>query len=169
MNDHAAVSQAVDGLMSAFEEFKANSDKRLDKIEMRLNRPGATALFDRGKGDLAAERKAIGAFAKTGSDVELKSMEVGVDPAGGWFTLPEMSSQMTRKLWDSSPIRRLARVQVMTSGDSWQEPLDRDESAAEWVAELQARPALDTPQVGLLDTPLNEIYTHQVSARNCST
>jgi HK97 family phage major capsid protein len=57
---------------------------------------------------------------------------------------------------------RLARIQNMTTGDAWQEPIDRDESAAEWVGETEARPALDTPALGLLNIPLNEIYTSQV-------
>lgn len=39
MTDYATeVSEAVDGLMGAFEEFKKTQDKRLEQLGLRLNR-----------------------------------------------------------------------------------------------------------------------------------
>jgi HK97 family phage major capsid protein len=161
MNITDAIEAARD-LEESVTSFKQDYAKRLEAIELRLNRP-LSGGYDRAVagGNLQAERKALGAFCKTGSDAEFKSMETQIDPAGGYITLPAISDTMTRRLLDSSPIRRLARIQNITTGDAWQEPLDRDEIAAEWVGETEARPALDTPQLGLLNVPLNEIYTSQ--------
>jgi HK97 family phage major capsid protein len=159
------VGQAIDGLMTAFKEFKAGHDLRLSALEQhiaRQNRRDVLGAAGDGNGDLGRERAALGRFCKLGDDTELKGMEVAVGPEGGYLVLPAVSDVMVRRLWDSSPIRRLARIQTMTSGDSWVEPIDRNESAASWVAETQARPALETPELGLLTVPLDEIYSNQV-------
>ena len=114
-----------------------------------------------GVGDLGRERTAMGKFIRLGDDGEMKSMSVGEDAQGGYLVLPAVSATTTKRLWDSSPIRRLARIQVMTTGDAWVEPIDRGESAAEWVTERAERPALTTPQLGLMTIPLCEIYASQ--------
>lgn len=160
---NAEVSEAVDTLMTSFDSFRAEHTRRLDQLEARLNRPGLIGPNST-NGDLAAERKAIGMFCRTGSDIELKQvvgLSTDVDPAGGYVVLPQMSDRMTRRIYDQSPIHRLSRVQTMDTGDAWAEPLDLDESSASWVSEHQARPSLSAPQLGLLTVPLNELYSVQ--------
>ena len=161
MTEYKEVNEAVAGLMTAFEDFKFNQTARVDALETRLNRPGAASVHRAGVGDLGRERTGLGKFIRLGDDGEMKSMSVGEDAQGGYSTLPAVSSAMTKRLWDSSPIRRLARIQVMTTGDAWAEPIDRGESGAEWVVERAERPALTTPQLGFLTIPLCEIYASQ--------
>lgn len=162
------VQTAVTGLTTAFSEFRTQQEKRLREIEreleqraLRADRPGVTAFAS--TGNLAAERKALGALVKTGSDVELKSvtgLSVDSDPAGGYVTLPHMAETMIKRIYDQSPIRRLARVRTIETGDGWQEPIDADDMNAEWVSERQARPVLPAAELALLTVPLNELYSN---------
>jgi HK97 family phage major capsid protein len=163
------LSQALDGLLKNFEQFKARNEARVAELEreveqqvLRANRPGAGGS-DRSNGNLAAERKALGRLVKAGDDSEIKSvagMSFDTDPGGGYVVLPHMAQTMIKRIWDQSPIRRLARVQTIESGSGWEEPLDDDQAEAEWVGERQARPVLDAPELGLLRVPLNEIYSN---------
>ena len=98
--EYTDVSRAVNGLMDAFEEFKSQQDARMTALEkeaeetaLRLDRPGATSAFSV-KGNLAAERKALGAFAKSGDERELKTvagLSTDNDPGGGYVVLPHMA------------------------------------------------------------------------------
>jgi HK97 family phage major capsid protein len=58
-------------------------------------------------------------------------------------------------------MHRLARSVTITSGDVFEEPVDTGESGATWVGENQSRPATDTPPLGLLRVPVDEIYALQ--------
>lgn len=161
IDEHQAA--VVENLDRAGADLKALA-ARLDTIEARVRRPLGGGDPSGRRDDITTERKAVGQFVATGSDAafrEVRGLEVGVDPAGGYFVLPAMSAAMSQRLWDLSPLRRLARLQLMSTGDAWQEPLDRGESSADWVGETEARPALATPAIGLLDIPLNEIYSSQ--------
>jgi HK97 family phage major capsid protein len=137
----------------------ADLSGRLEQIETRAARPGAGATG--AKGDAVAEYKALSVFARTGEDRELKAMSIGSDADGGYIVSPAISATMTKKLFDFSPLRRLARVETITTGDAWEEPIDNDEVGATWVGESQSRPATDTPTLGLLRVPVHEIYALQ--------
>jgi HK97 family phage major capsid protein len=58
-------------------------------------------------------------------------------------------------------MHRLARTVTIKIGDAFEEPVDMGESGATWAGENQARPATDTPPLGLLRVPVNEIYALQ--------
>lgn len=156
----AELKAAIDGYQSKAEDGIKALNERLDGIEARNNR---SHVFG-GKVDdakLADEHKALATFARTGDDSEIKAMSVGSDPDGGYTVLPVMAQTMIRKLRELSPMRRLARVETIGTGDGWEELLDTDESGASWVGETETRPATDTPQLGKILVPLNEIYANQ--------
>jgi HK97 family phage major capsid protein len=111
-------------------------------------------------GALRQELGAIGDFARLGTDVRA-SLSIGSDPDGGYTVLPQYSQSMTTKLFDAVTMRRLARVETLTTGDAWVEPLDIGEPTAVWVGEAEARPATATPKMGLLTVPLQEQYALQ--------
>ncbi|NNM71422.1 phage major capsid protein [Enterovirga aerilata] len=137
-------------------QLQAHGD-RLDGFEKRLNRPGSV---DMKAGDASAEHKALATFARRGDDAELKAMSVGSDPDGGFLVHPVLSSRMTKRLFDTTPMRQLARVETITQGDAFEEPLDLDDVGATWVGETESRPETSTPQVGILRIPLEEIYAN---------
>lgn len=135
---------------------------RQDDIEKKANRARLSGGGgDENKGDRDAEHKALGLFVKAGDDTELKAMSVGSDPDGGYFVVPVLAATMIKRMFDQSPMRRLARVITLTTGDAWEEPVDKNDTDATWVGETASRPATATAQVGVLRVPLNEIYALQ--------
>jgi HK97 family phage major capsid protein len=68
---------------------------------------------------------------------------------------------MTKKLFDATPMRQLARVETITTGDAWEEPIDASDVEAVWVGESKARPATETPDLKMFRVPVPEIYALQ--------
>ncbi|MBB4287505.1 phage major capsid protein [Roseospira goensis] len=136
--------------------------KRLDRVEARAGRAGVSAGTETRSG-VEVEHRALAALAR-GDDkpmIELRSMWSGSDPDGGYVVMPELSKTMTKKLFDATPMRRLARVETITQGDAWVEPIDADDIGATWVGEREARADTDTAELGLLTVPLREIQAQQ--------
>lgn len=163
MLDETEIKALLEAQGTAFKSFIARYDASLDDerkereaLELRLSRPG-TAAGNAGA-TAAIERKAVAAYAKNGSETELKAMSVGSDPDGGFLVMPAMASAIRDKLRDQSPIATLARKVIVTTGDGWSEPFERGDTGATWVGETQARPATDSPGLGLFNVPLREIY-----------
>lgn len=139
----------------------------VDRIAAVLKRPGfggGAANDNEPNAALRTEREAVALFARTGDDSKLKAiqagMQTGSDPDGGYSVLPTYSTSMTKKLFDQSPIRRLARTETITQGDSFVEPIDNGETEAVWVGETQSRPETDNPTLGMLTVPAHEIYSN---------
>ena len=100
-------------------ETKAADTARLDRIEARLNRPGATAP----KADEAPageiERKAFVSFLRKGTNElgaeEKKALSVGVQSAGGYLAPDQFTTDFVRDLVLFSPIRAIADVRNTSS------------------------------------------------------
>ncbi|WP_108460213.1 phage major capsid protein [Devosia naphthalenivorans] len=159
--NHAATTAALADLKKELGEVHDLRDS-LDQIEARLNRPGNGGVGNRVSGDLKAEYAAIGSFARTGDLDDIKALSVADDPGGGYFVHPALSDTMSKKIFDSSPLRKLVRVVQIGDGGSFEEPIDHDEVGAEWVGEEEARPETKAPKIGLLTIPLMESYSLQV-------
>lgn len=120
---------------------------------------------------VTAERSALGEFLRSGDlgafdefNTQMEAslgMSVGDNSAGGYTVVPQMSTSIREKLYDVSPLVRLARKVEITSGDAFQEPVEVGDMDAEWVEETEARDERETPELALLTVPLNEIYTNQ--------
>lgn len=154
--EQGKLATQVAGIADTLKEFDAHNVN----LEKRLNAVNVMGLAGDGEGGakLAAERKAIGLFARTNDLTEIKaSMSVGSDPGGGYTVLPQVSQGMTKRLFDLSPIRRLARIVPIDKGDSWEEIIDQDQPDAEWVGETQTRGATESPDMGKLSVVLHEL------------
>lgn len=171
----------VESLTKAFETYHAEASKGLaeiqrmredlarekrerEELETRMNR--ATLGGGRGNDDGEALRKTGEAFRKYISNgdksgfaevVESKGMSTLSDPEGGYVVFPAFSSAITSKVFESSPIRQLARVVTISTG-SFEELLDRDEPDAGWVGEVSARPETRAPDLGKFTIPVHETY-----------
>jgi HK97 family phage major capsid protein len=168
-----ALKESVDALASATAETLGamqgkikHLERESDRFSAFMRRPGVlSAANDNVPGDIHAEREALGVLARTGDESKLSdiraAMQVGSDPHGGYSVFPALSDTMTRKLFDQSPMRRIARVVKMTNGSEWWEPIDKDEPGATWVGEHTARPETDTPDMAMLTVPCLEQYALQ--------
>ncbi|WP_323688081.1 phage major capsid protein [Rhizobium sp. AN69] len=65
----------------------------------------------------AALHNAISAYVRTGDDSEMKAMSVGNDPSGGYLVIPVMAQAIRERMFDQSPIFRLAHVENIGAGD----------------------------------------------------
>ena len=88
---------------------------------------------------------------------EIKTLSVGSSPDGGFFVEPFRAQTMINKLYETSEMRRVAPA-IVISSKSYEEPIDRDEPSSGWVGEQSARPETATPQIGLLEIPVHEVY-----------
>lgn len=89
---------------------------------------------------------------------EFKEMSVDSDVDGGFFVNPEMSSEIVKKVFESSPVRQLAGNVTLGSSDAYEELYDGDEIDSGWVGERQARTVTDTPEIKKIRIPVEEVY-----------
>lgn len=100
-----------------------------------------------------------GYYAFTPNEYDkLKSMLVGSNPDGGYFTMPERSSTQVTRDFETSPIRTVASV-VSGISDRLELIINDDESASGgWVSEVEDRPESDTAKIGKLTIHAHEQY-----------
>ena len=181
------ITQKVEEVAKAFNDFKQLNDQRIKAIESKgfapadleekTNRANAeiTRLQEQVKAlEIANARPTHGAGApidakaaqyKDGfkkwfkgqmQDSELKSMSVDSDVDGGFLVTPEVSSEIVKKVFESSPMRQLASVQAISS-DQLEILEDLDQVASGWVSEIQPRLATGTPQLKKIIIPVHEL------------
>lgn len=92
-------------------------------------------------------------------DPELRNaLSVGLDPAGGYAVPPEQAAEFETRIFETSPMRQVATVRTI-GVDAWEQPKDVEEGiSGGWVGEKQARPATDTPEIGIQRIDVHEQY-----------
>lgn len=112
---------------------------------------------------LTAYKSTFNSYLRKGDQImgsdEYKALSVGSDPDGGYTVHPDMSGAMSKKIFDTSPMRAYASIQVIGT-DALEGTYDDDESASNWVNETGARAATDTPQMGVWRIPVHELYAN---------
>jgi len=174
--EDAVTKAEVEKLNKAIDDGQAELKKRLDEMEAKANR-----LLLSG-GDGAKEVKAAAAFAELieakaytpeqlkeyradlagyirRAEVKAQTMMVASDPSGGYWVTPDVSGRMVQKIYDTTPMRRLANV-VQIGTDALEGPIDNDEVDAAWVGEQQTRSQTDAAQIGMWRIPVNELYAY---------
>jgi HK97 family phage major capsid protein len=120
------------------------------------------------KGELSVEqykeyREASVKFLRYGVDAlepnERRAMSVGSDPDGGYLVNPDMTGQVVKKLFETSPMRQICAQQTIST-DALEGLKDTDEASFGWVAEQGARTATNTPQLGKWRIPVMECYAN---------
>lgn len=147
---------AIDEMGEAVKGFMEKQSSRMNALEAALGRPGASRDS---YGEEKTHMKALAPYLRRGDERELKALSVDVDPDGGYTVIPERSSQIITRLFDTSPMRALANIQNTTS-DALEILLDTTEAEAQWVGETGARNETNTPQLGLHKIPVHEMYAN---------
>jgi len=144
--------------------INATISERVDRIEAALNRPEADAGGDEQKFDASAERHraAFNAYLRKGvdaglEDIEKKSMSVGTDGDGGYLVSPQLSATILRTAGDTSPMRKLARVETISTSSL---DLVDDHSApgAGWTTETGSVSDSATPTLTEKTIDTHEMY-----------
>ena len=86
-----------------------------------------------------------------------KDLVEGSGPDGGYFIQSERSSYVSKRIFESSPVRTVANV-LTTQTNEVEILLDDDEAAGGRVGEISSRTDTDTPEVALIKIPVHEYY-----------
>lgn len=143
----------------AFFEAKAAAGGNLNF----RNRPDASNVDMDG---YKAWGEAFGRYLRVKDERELesKALSVGSNPDGGYLVPTATSNRIIEKIYESSPMRRLATVETIGT-EALEIPVDLDEAGAGWVGEEQSRPETSTPQVGVQKIPVHEIYAKPLATQ----
>lgn len=124
----------------------------------------AFARRDAGNVDGSKELEAKGREAlqefKAGrdrGDLEIRAMATDTQQTGGFLVMPDLSSTVVSRVFETSPIRLVANVEQAGS-KSREFLIDDDEAGATWSGERSVATD-DTPDVGL-----KEIVTHEITS-----
>ena len=134
--------------------------KAQDWASMNARRRGTVAGEFRAN-DMDGYKAAFDTFLRKGEEVmgpdERKALSVGTDPDGGYVVNPDLSGRIVMKVFESSPMRAYASVQVISS-DALEGLFDLNEASSGWVGETDNRAETNTPQLGKWRIPAHELY-----------
>ena len=112
-------------------------------------------------------KNSFNSFIRKGVEInaqEHKDLFSSSDPDGGYFVPAEMSAEIVKFAFETSPLRPLCSVQVISSGKfEIIEDLGQIESG--WVGERQARPATDTSKLNKLIIEAHELYAKPLATQ----
>lgn len=162
---NADAGKMLADLNDAMSDFRGRVETRIEHLERGLD-DMASAAAGRSIGGWSDDGNpseghvALGAFIQTGA-LPQAAMSTDSDPDGGYTVSRKLSDQIQSKVRERSPIGRLAREVIMTTGDVFEEPWDVGDIGAAWVGENEARPEQTQTNLRLLSVPCQEIYTLQ--------
>jgi len=171
----AKLDAAIDGNQKRLDEFELSLKRRArvvtdaDGNEVDLDAKASrwaasihgnkAPAFD-AKG-MAEYKAAFNQYVRKGDrtmeGAELKALSVGTDPDGGYVVHPDMSGRVVQQVYETSPMRAYASVQVIST-NALEGLFDLDEANAGWVGETGSRAETDTPQIGRWSIPVHELY-----------
>lgn len=91
------------------------------------------------------------------SHEQQKALSVGIDRDGGFLVTPQVSARTIQIVRETSPIRQLATVETIST-DKLEIPRDIDDLTFGWVGEQESRPPTTTPEIGIVNIPVHEMY-----------
>jgi HK97 family phage major capsid protein len=134
--------------------------KAQDWASMNARRRGVV-VGDFRASDMDGYKAAFDTFVRRGEEVmgvdERKALSVGSDPDGGYVVYPDLSGRIVTKVFETSPMRAYASVQVISS-DALEGLFDLNEASSGWVGETDSRAETNTPQLGKWRIPVFELY-----------
>jgi HK97 family phage major capsid protein len=90
------------------------------------------------------------------NDKEVKALQSNIDPQGGYTVNPFMGA-IEKRLFDTSPVRSLARTASIGT-DEYVGFLDDNEVGAGWIGEIETRSDTSTADLGQKRIPVREMY-----------
>lgn len=135
-------------------------EEQIAQVKTAMNRTTAA-----GGGSKAAEKDekaakyeaAFQKFVRFGNETEIKALSSDSDQDGGFLVSPDMSSEIIKKVYETSDVRAYASVQTIGTS-SLQILQDLGEAGCGWVGEVETRAETSTPQFQMIEIPVHEIY-----------
>jgi len=132
----------VKAMQTAMNRSGGKSDEELQGEKAKLEAKSFNRYLRKGLSSMSAE--------------ETKALSVDSDPDGGYLVTAQMSSEVVKKVFESSPIRQLADVMTIST-DALEIIEDLDEAGSGWVGETEPRLETSTPQIKKLTIPVHEL------------
>jgi HK97 family phage major capsid protein len=161
---------ADEAALAAKRQSRVVTDEKGDRIDLDAKAAEWAGMLARRRGEtipafnasgMDAYKAAFDKFLRKGEEVmgvdERKALSVGTDPDGGYVVNPDLSGRIVMKVFESSPMRAYASIQVISS-DALEGLFDLDEAASGWVGETDSRAETNTPQLGKWRIPVHELY-----------
>jgi len=143
------------------ERIAKTTDERLSKMEADMSCAGGKATGSdeqQSKENDLKYSKAMISFIRKGVELtqEEKALSVGHDPDGGYWVSPTHSSQIIKKIFETSPMRQVAGYETIGT-DALDMPEDINDMAGGWSGEVASRSETDTAEIGLRRIPVHEL------------
>ena len=161
---------ADEAALAAKRQSRVVTDEKGDRIDLDAKAADWAGMLARRRGEtvpafdaagLDSYKAAFDRFLRKGEEVmsvdERKALSVGTDPDGGYVVNPDLSGRIVMKVFETSPMRAYASIQVISS-DALEGLFDLDEAASGWVGETDNRAETNTPQLGKWRIPTHELY-----------
>lgn len=143
--------------LQSVEGSVGNVAKSAERIEQKLNCPGATFEAKAEPGKL--EAKAFASFLRQGREAlaveEVKALRVADDTAGGYLAPAEFVAEVVKGVVERSPIRQAARVGSTSSGEVIL-PKRTGTPTGHWVGETEDRSEAGSTY-GQIEIPVHEM------------
>lgn len=138
-------------------------NSRIDELETKNNRPGLGAESKASAG--APEAKAFEMFMRKGADrlapEQVKLLSADSDADGGYLMPTNQASNVLLKLIEFSPIRELANVVTISSGDTYEIPAEGStDFTAGWVGERGSRAETTSGKLAYHKIIAHEMYAN---------
>lgn len=177
-----SLDAAVEGKAAFEAKLKAEVKERED-LELRLSKLGRIGGDEKKAADVADFRNLVQTLAaerkKTAPEIdeksfdeyraaqkrllregresltadEVKTLSVGSEPDGGFFVTPDITGRIINKVYETSPMRQIASVQVIGT-DALEGIEDLGEAGAGYAGESAQGSDTTTPQVGKWRIPV---------------
>ena len=161
---------AIDDYSDAAENEIMGLKHRLDTMETKMVRPGASGhAYDCAD---ALEHKAafLDGFMKKGDDTAVKAFEakaLSTSTGGdGGFAVPEViDAEIEKQLRNLSPMRSIVKVKTIETGDYKRLVSDGSTTVSNWVGEADARGDTATPSLKEIVITPGEIYANAAATQ----
>lgn len=139
-------------------------EDRYDELAAKMAKP-ASQSEDEVKADKDRIAHLYGEFMRKGEAFRMpadapeafKSIIANSDPQGGYLMPDPTVGRIVSKVYETSPMRQLATVQVL-NGDVLEGLIDNDEADSGWVSEQGTRTETGTPELGKYRIDAHEQY-----------
>jgi HK97 family phage major capsid protein len=161
---------ADDAALASKRQSRVVTDEKGDRVDLDAKASDWAGMLARRRGEavpsfnaagMDAYKAAFDKFLRKGEEImsvdERKSLSVGTDPDGGYVVNPDLSGRIVMKVFESSPMRAYASIQVISS-DALEGLFDLNEASSGWVGEEDSRPETGTPALGKWRIPVHELY-----------
>lgn len=161
---------ADEAALASKRQSRVVTNEKGDRVDLDAKASDWAGMLARRRGEavpsfnaagMDAYKAAFDKFLRKGEEImsvdERKSLSVGTDPDGGYVVNPDLSGRIVMRVFETSPMRAYASIQVISS-DALEGLFDLNEASSGWVGEEDSRPETNTPALGKWRIPVHELY-----------